>query len=74
MAAARTTEPFRPIWLRLYQAIDAHVDAGDREDFLDTVVTVANRRDATEGNGAGDSYIAQVINSLTGTPEDNPGD
>ena len=74
MAAAPTHDPLRPIWLALYRAVDAHVDADDREDFLDTVVTVANRRDATEGSGAGDRYIARVITSLTGTPEDNPGD
>ena len=68
------SHPLRPIWITLSQAIDTHVDAADRAEFLDTIVTIADRHDAHEGKGAGDAYLARVIRSLTGTNEDSPGD
>ena len=56
----------KPIRRELYQAIDAHIDADDRDEFLDTVVTIAGHHDQHHGKGAGDDYIARVIRSLTG--------
>jgi hypothetical protein len=55
-----------PIWITLHKAIARHIDDADREEFLDTVVTIANRDDALKGAGAGDAYLARVIQSLTG--------
>lgn len=55
-----------PIWIRLDTAIRRHVDADDVEEFLDTVVTIANQHDTHQGRGAGDAYLERVINSLTG--------
>jgi hypothetical protein len=58
----------RPIWLDLYDAVAKHVDADDHDEFLDTIVTMANLEDTHKGQGAGDTYIARVIRSLTGQP------
>jgi hypothetical protein len=59
-----------PIWLTLHQTIERHIDAGDRDEFLDTIVTIANQHDSLRGKGAGDAYIARVIQSLTGHSTD----
>ncbi len=60
-----------PIWITLHRAIAAHVDAGDRDEFLDTVVTIAGQHDTHRGKGAGDVYLERVIRSLTGAIEDD---
>lgn len=70
MGARHTPDPLRPIWIDLYQAIEAHIDAADRVEFLDTVTTIADQHDRHRGTGAGDAYLARVINSLTGTGDD----
>ena len=59
-----------PIWITLHRAIAARVDADDSDEFLDTVVTIANQHDAHAGKGAGDAYLERVIRSLTGSTED----
>ena len=61
-----------PIWIRLNQAIAAHVDAEDVDEFLDTVTMIASEHDRHRGRGAGDAYLEQVIRSLTGGTEDDP--
>lgn len=58
-----------PILAQLHRAVDAHVDAGDRAEFLDTVMTIATHHDTHKGRGAGDAYLERVIASLTGTSE-----
>lgn len=63
-----------PILVQLHHAVDAHVDAGDHAEFLDTVMTIAEHHDTHKGRGAGDAYLERVIASLTGTPEDDDED
>lgn len=70
MSAPHAMQSLRPVWLRLYQAVETHVDADDREEFLDTVVTIAGHHDTLNGKGAGDDYLERVIVSLNGTRED----
>ncbi len=60
-----------PVWVTLHRAISAHVDADDRDEFLDTVVTMENQHDAHDGKGAGDAYLERVIRSLTGSTKDD---
>lgn len=60
-----------PIVVRLRHAIDNHVDAGDRDEFLDTVMTIATHHDTHKGRGAGDAYLERVIASLTSGSEDD---
>ena len=64
----------KPVLIRLDAAIAAHVDAEDRDDFRDTVLTTATRHDATKGRDAGDHYIAEVIRSLMGASGGTSGD
>jgi hypothetical protein len=59
-----------PIWITLHQAIAQFVDPQDRDEFLDAVSTMAAADDAQKGTGAGDAYVARVINSLTGNNKD----
>jgi hypothetical protein len=68
------SHPLRPIWLDLFKAIERHIDAGDRDEFLDTVVTIANQHDTHRGKGAGDAYIERVIRSLTGVRDKSEDD
>lgn len=63
-----------PIVVRLHHAIDTHIGAGDRAEFLDTVMSIAEQHDTHKGRGAGDAYLERVIASLTGTPEDDDED
>ncbi len=56
----------RPIWNALLQTIAQFVDPEDQEEFLDSVVTTAAAENAQKGIGAGDAYVARVIQSLTG--------
>jgi hypothetical protein len=53
-----------PIWIALNQTIAQFIDPQDRDEFLDAVVTTAAADDAQKGNGAGDAYVARVIQSL----------
>jgi hypothetical protein len=59
-----------PIWITLHQAIAQFVDPQDREEYLDAVKTKANSDDQKHGNGAGDAYVARVIQSLAGNNND----
>jgi len=59
-----------PVLIRLRRAIDQHVDAGDRDEFFDTVMTIAAAHDTHRGRGAGDAYLERVIGSLNGSLED----
>ena len=59
-----------PIWNALHQTIAQFVDPEDQEEFLDGVVTMAAADDAQKGHGAGDAYVARVIQSLTGNNKD----
>lgn len=60
-----------PIWQQLLDAIDTHVAAEDRSEFLDTVAERAAHADACDGSG--DAYIARVIRSLA-TDSDQEGE
>lgn len=72
MGAKLRPDPLRPLWIDLHHAIEAHIDAPDRDEFLDTVTTIADQHDRHRGTGAGDAYLARVIRSLTGVLYGDP--